>query len=167
MEAYSPATVFSSIDRQGRYAFGNQPAILGWNLARLAESLVPLFDADINAGVDFAQETINGFQEKFATQRRSDLATSLDTSTEVASAYLAAMQLSRPDITLAHRALADAALAVLGATVPEDAEAMTLELLKNRNDSISAAAAAAADRKKKRQARRYKGPTGPWEQRRD
>ena len=46
--------------------------------------------------------------------------------------------------------LADAALAVLGATVPEDAEAMTLELLKNRNDSISAAAAAAADRKKKK-----------------
>ena len=44
--------------------------------------------------------------------------------------------------------LADAALAVLGTTPPEDAEATTLELLKNRNDSISAAAAAAADRKK-------------------
>ena len=109
MEAYSPDTVFSSIDQQGRYAFGNQPAILGWNLARLTESLVPLFDADINAGVDFAQETINGFQEKFATQRRSDIAAALDSTTEVASAYLTAMQLSRPDITLAHRALADAA----------------------------------------------------------
>lgn len=109
MESYSPDTVFSSIDQQGRYAFGNQPAILGWNLARLTESLVPLFDADINAGVDFAQETINEFQEKFATQRRSDIAAALDTTTEVASAYLTAMQLSRPDITLAHRALADAA----------------------------------------------------------
>ncbi|MBK4138102.1 protein adenylyltransferase SelO [Corynebacterium macginleyi] len=109
MESYSPDTVFSSIDQQGRYSFGNQPAILGWNLARLAESLVPLFSATINAGVDFAQEAINGFQEKFASQRRKDIATALDTSTTVASAYFAAMQLSRPDITLAHRTLADAA----------------------------------------------------------
>lgn len=109
METYSPDTVFSSIDQQGRYSFGNQPAILGWNLARLAESLVPLFSANINAGVDFAQETLDGFQEKFASHRRRDIATALDTSTAVASAYVAAMQLSRPDITLAHRALADAA----------------------------------------------------------
>lgn len=42
MEAYAPGTVFSSIDRQGRYAYGNQPLILPWNLARLAESLLPL-----------------------------------------------------------------------------------------------------------------------------
>ena len=42
MEAYAPGTVFSSIDHQGRYAYANQPLILGWNLARLAETLVPL-----------------------------------------------------------------------------------------------------------------------------
>ena len=44
MDAYSPKTVFSSIDTQGRYAFGNQPSILVWNLARLAETLIPLID---------------------------------------------------------------------------------------------------------------------------
>jgi uncharacterized protein YdiU (UPF0061 family) len=41
MEGYAPGTVFSSIDHQGRYAYANQPLILGWNLARLAETLVP------------------------------------------------------------------------------------------------------------------------------
>jgi uncharacterized protein YdiU (UPF0061 family) len=44
MEGYAPGTVFSSIDHQGRYAYANQPLILGWNLARLAETLVPLLD---------------------------------------------------------------------------------------------------------------------------
>ncbi len=46
MDHYDPATVFSSIDRHGRYAYGNQPAILQWNLARLAEALLPLIDPD-------------------------------------------------------------------------------------------------------------------------
>ena len=61
MEAYAPGTVFSSIDQQGRYAFGNQPTILLWNLARLAETLLTLFDPDedkavalANAGLDRA-----------------------------------------------------------------------------------------------------------------
>ena len=109
MEAYSPDTVFSSIDRQGRYAFGNQPSILGWNLARLAESLLPLFDMDMNKAMDFAQETINSYTDRFEHHRNKDLARALDTSLEIASSYSAAMQLNGPDITLAHRALADAA----------------------------------------------------------
>ncbi|MCZ9306187.1 protein adenylyltransferase SelO family protein [Corynebacterium sp. c8Ua_181] len=109
MEAYSPDTVFSSIDRQGRYAFGNQPSILGWNLARLAESLLPLFDMDMNKAMDFAQETINGYTDRFEHHRNRDLAKALDTSLEIASSYSAAMWLNGPDITLAHRALADAA----------------------------------------------------------
>ena len=46
MDEYDPATVFSFIDRRGRYAYGNQPHILQWNLARLAETLLPLIDAD-------------------------------------------------------------------------------------------------------------------------
>ena len=54
MEAYAPGTVFSSIDRQGRYAWANQPLILGWNLARFAEALVPFFDADGARAVDLA-----------------------------------------------------------------------------------------------------------------
>ena len=54
MDAYAPGTVFSSIDRQGRYAYANQPAILGWNLARLAETLLPFFDADEARAVEVA-----------------------------------------------------------------------------------------------------------------
>ena len=50
MDAYDPATVFSSIDHDGRYAYANQPAIGQWNLARLAETLLPLIDADAGRG---------------------------------------------------------------------------------------------------------------------
>ena len=50
MDTYDPATVFSSIDAQGRYAFGNQPAIAQWNLTRLAEAMLTLFDADQASG---------------------------------------------------------------------------------------------------------------------
>ena len=46
MDHYNPKTVFSSIDHRGRYAYGNQPAIAQWNLARLAETLLPLIDGD-------------------------------------------------------------------------------------------------------------------------
>ena len=52
MEAYDPATVFSSIDHGGRYAYGNQPAVAQWNLARLAEALLPLVDADLEEAVE-------------------------------------------------------------------------------------------------------------------
>ena len=54
LDAYAPGTVFSSIDRQGRYAYANQPLILGWNLARLAEALLPFIDADEARAVDKA-----------------------------------------------------------------------------------------------------------------
>src|SRR3954471_18484824 len=52
MDAYHPATVFSSIDQAGRYAFGNQPPIAHWNLTRLAEAMLPLFDEDANRAIE-------------------------------------------------------------------------------------------------------------------
>src|SRR5699024_145878 len=51
------------IDTQGRYRYGNQPNILGWNLARLAETLLPLFDEDPNTAVDIANSTMGGFTD--------------------------------------------------------------------------------------------------------
>ncbi|KWW21882.1 MULTISPECIES: YdiU family protein [Peribacillus] len=63
MDAYDPATVFSSIDTQGRYAYGNQPVIGGWNLARFAESLLPLLHEDLDSAVELAQEKISAFKE--------------------------------------------------------------------------------------------------------
>jgi serine/tyrosine/threonine adenylyltransferase len=65
MEAYAPGTVFSSIDHTGRYAYANQPLILGWNLARLAEALVPLFDADPDRAVDLANERLSGIAAQY------------------------------------------------------------------------------------------------------
>jgi uncharacterized protein YdiU (UPF0061 family) len=66
MDAYDPATVFSSIDHQGRYAFGNQPRIAHWNLARLADALLPLIDDKQERAISLAEETINHFPEQFA-----------------------------------------------------------------------------------------------------
>ena len=66
MEAFDPATVFSSIDHTGRYAYGNQPSIGAWNLARLAEALLPLIEADTDAAVAAATEVLRSFGERFA-----------------------------------------------------------------------------------------------------
>ena len=68
MEGYAPGTVFSSIDRQGRYAYANQPAILGWNLARLAETLVPLLDPDPDRAVDLANARLEGIAGRYRTE---------------------------------------------------------------------------------------------------
>ncbi len=65
MNAYNPATVFSSIDRNGRYAYGNQPNIMRWNLARLAEALLPLLNADPEQAVGMATEVLNEFPTRF------------------------------------------------------------------------------------------------------
>ncbi|HEX5563556.1 MAG TPA: YdiU family protein [Sporosarcina sp.] len=68
MDTYDPATVFSSIDRQGRYAYGNQPGIAEWNLARFAETLLPLFDEDSEKAIEIATQTLSGFAKMYHEQ---------------------------------------------------------------------------------------------------
>ncbi|CAM4016022.1 protein adenylyltransferase SelO [Mesobacillus zeae] len=65
MDTYDPATVFSSIDRDGRYAYGNQPIIGGWNLARFAESLLPLLHDDEEEAVKIAQDEISKYMDLY------------------------------------------------------------------------------------------------------
>lgn len=65
MDTYDPATVFSSIDTQGRYAYGNQPYIAAWNLARFAETLMPLLDSDEEKAFNLAQDAISGFSAQY------------------------------------------------------------------------------------------------------
>ena len=65
MDAFDPATVFSSIDHGGRYAFGNQPRIAQWNLARFGETLLPLFDEDPDAAVAAATERLDAFPHSY------------------------------------------------------------------------------------------------------
>jgi serine/tyrosine/threonine adenylyltransferase len=65
MDRYDPATVFSSIDTSGRYAYGNQPPIAQWNLARLAEAMLPLFDRDTDRAVERATSALDRFPVLF------------------------------------------------------------------------------------------------------
>jgi len=67
MDIYDPKTVFSSIDREGRYAYGQQPIMAGWDLARFAETLLPLLHSDAKESVKIAQETLNGFKQQYDT----------------------------------------------------------------------------------------------------
>jgi len=116
MDAYDPATVFSSIDRQGRYAYGNQPGIAQWNLARLAETLLPLLHADADAAVALATEVVNAFPVRYQhhwraeLRRKLGLVTDLPQDDALASDWLDLLQAQRADFTLAHRHLADALL---------------------------------------------------------
>ena len=65
MDVYDPKTVFSSIDRMGRYAYCNQPIITKWNLSRFAECLIPLIDKDQKKAIEQATEIINSFEKKY------------------------------------------------------------------------------------------------------
>ncbi|WP_028934194.1 protein adenylyltransferase SelO [Pseudonocardia spinosispora] len=65
MDAYDPATVFSSIDEGGRYAYGNQPGIAQWNLARLAETLLPLIDDSSEVAIEAATEVLRSFADRY------------------------------------------------------------------------------------------------------
>jgi len=65
MDFYDPNTVFSSIDYHGRYAYGNQPVMAQWNLARLAETLLPVLHSDTDTAIAIAEETIEGFEALF------------------------------------------------------------------------------------------------------
>src|ERR1700743_2788630 len=65
VDRYDPTTVFSSIDHAGRYAFGNQPLIARWNLARLGECLLPLIDADSDTAIEKATAVVTSFTERY------------------------------------------------------------------------------------------------------
>ena len=115
MDAYDPATVFSSIDHQGRYAYGNQPRIAHWNLARLAETLLPLLDADEERALVSAKEALGAFADQFETaytgglRRKIGLATERDGDAAMARDLLTRMATDGADFTGTFRALCDAA----------------------------------------------------------
>jgi uncharacterized protein YdiU (UPF0061 family) len=119
MEAYDPAAVFSSIDLQGRYAFGNQPNIACWNLARLAETLVPLLSDDRQQSVAMATEIIVEFPTQYRRHllrgQRAKLGLRRDdpgddsADTALVEDWLTLLHAERVDFTLGWRRLADAA----------------------------------------------------------
>jgi uncharacterized protein YdiU (UPF0061 family) len=114
MDAYDPATVFSSIDRQGRYAYGNQPAIAHWNLTRLAETILPLLSDDQDAAVADAQDALAAFGPRFeqayhaGLMRKLGLGNMEEDDVELARTILSAMAENQVDFTLFFRRLSDA-----------------------------------------------------------
>ena len=118
MEAYDPATVFSSIDQRGRYAYGNQPAAAHWNLTRLAEVLLPVLAEESGseeAAIASAHEALASFEPQFEAARSTGLRRKLGLFTEregdaeLAQDLLDRMAANRADFTLTFRRLSNAA----------------------------------------------------------
>jgi uncharacterized protein YdiU (UPF0061 family) len=108
MEAYDPATVFSSIDHGGRYAYGNQPPIAQWNLARLAETLLPLIADDTAAAVEAATAVLQSFPDRFAVAWGTGMAEKLglvEPDGELFQDLLALMREHAVDYTSCFRSL--------------------------------------------------------------
>ena len=115
LDGYDPGAVFSSIDRDGRYAYANQPRIMHWNLARLAEALLPLLGDDQEAAVAAANAALSGFAHGFEAAwraglgRKLGLAEARESDKALADDLLRLMAESRADFTLVFRRLGDAA----------------------------------------------------------
>ncbi len=124
MEAFDPATVYSSIDQGGRYAYGNQPIIAEWNLARLAEALLPLLHDEEEQAVALAVESLGGFRRQYSAAWSAGMRAKLGLPGDADPAAVAAlvddllprMQESRVDHTTFFRALAACARGDAGPT---------------------------------------------------
>jgi uncharacterized protein YdiU (UPF0061 family) len=115
MESFDPATVFSSIDTGGRYSYGNQPVAAEWNLARFAESLLPLLADDQDAAVTLAVESLGRFAPTYSAAWSSGLRAKLglssagDGADELAEEFVQLLRADHVDWTSAFRALSSAA----------------------------------------------------------
>ena len=113
MDSYDPATVFSSIDRHGRYAYGNQPPIAQWNLARLAETLLPFIHQDNEKSVELATEELNYFPGQYqqywldGMREKLGLTNKKADDFELATELFESMEDQDVDFTLFFRRLAD------------------------------------------------------------
>jgi uncharacterized protein YdiU (UPF0061 family) len=126
LDAYDPDTVFSSIDHAGRYAYGNQPNIAQWNLTRLAEAMLPLFDPVTEKAVALATASLTRFPELYerywldGMRSKLGLFTSEPEDTALVDGLLAWMSRQAADFTNVFRSLSRATTAA--AIAPEDAE---------------------------------------------
>ncbi|MGI4853511.1 MAG: protein adenylyltransferase SelO [Janthinobacterium lividum] len=116
MEAYDPATVFSAIDRNGRYAYGNQPGIMTWNLSRLAETLLPLMEDEEGskeAALAAAYDVLNSFAPTYEAEylaifrRKLGLTKPQDGDVTLIKDLLEAMTVNRADFILTFRRLSE------------------------------------------------------------
>ncbi len=124
MDHYHPETVFSSIDRQGRYAYANQAPIAKWNLARFAETLLPLIDQDIDKSIQLASQSVNHFSDQFqkawlqGMRKKIGLFHEETNDIDLINELLVLMQKNKADFTLTFRHLSSDA--ILKDTIFED-----------------------------------------------
>ncbi len=117
MDAYDPSTVFSSIDVMGRYAYGNQPAVALWNLARFAEALLPLLSDNAEDAIALAEESLGGFRRQYDAAWLSGMRAKLGLSADIDGAavtplvdqMLTLLQQNHVDYTSFFRHLGEAA----------------------------------------------------------
>jgi len=115
VDSYDPGAVFSSIDRQGRYAYGNQPHAAAWNLARFAETLLPLIDSNAERALALAEESMAVFSTRYADlwlagmRRKLGLSAPQEGDAALAEELLDAMHRNHADFTLTFRRLCAAA----------------------------------------------------------
>ena len=116
MDRYHPETVFSSIDRQGRYAYLNQPPIAQWNLARFAETLIPLIDHNADKSIELASQSVNNFSDQFqiawlkGMRQKLGLFNEEASDIELINELLVLMQKNKADYTLTFRHLSSDAI---------------------------------------------------------
>ena len=116
MDRYHPETVFSSIDRQGRYAYSNQPPIAQWNLARFAETLIPLIDHNADKSIELASQSVNNFSDQFqiawlkGMRQKLGLFNEEGSDIELINELLVLMQKNKADYTLTFRHLSSDAI---------------------------------------------------------
>jgi serine/tyrosine/threonine adenylyltransferase len=117
MEAFDPAAVYSSIDEGGRYAYGNQPVVAEWNLARLAEALLPLLHDDQEQAVALALESLGAFRRQYSAAWSAGMRAKLglpagsgkETTSSLVNDLLGLLHEGRVDHTTFYRALGAAA----------------------------------------------------------
>jgi uncharacterized protein YdiU (UPF0061 family) len=117
MDAFDPGTVYSSIDSGGRYAYGNQPVVAEWNLARLAEALLPLFADDEDEAIALAMQSLAAFRALYGEARAAGMRAKLGlpdgldaaTTSALVDELLTLLQESHVDYTSFFRALGVAA----------------------------------------------------------
>ncbi len=113
MDSYDPSKVFSSIDEHGRYAFSNQPLVAQWNLARLAETLLPLIDEDGQAAVEVVTAVLESFSSRFeghwlgAYRRKLGLIIAEDGDKALIDKLLNLMHKNAVDFTIGFRNLSE------------------------------------------------------------
>ena len=133
MDAFDLATVFSSIDHGGRYAYGNQPGIAQWNLARLGETLLPLIDENTDAAVEAATAVLGEFADVYARSWDEGMAAKLGLpapAPELVTDLLELLRAQRVDFTNFFRSLsAGTARTLFGEPEPFDAWAARRDVL--------------------------------------